>query len=56
MAWRLLAGICSSLRRVAKLFVALVDAGEAEQLVLDLVDGAFGAGDLEQASCVTLDA
>ena len=35
--------------RVAQLFVALVAAGEAEQLVLDLVDGAFGAGDLEQA-------
>ena len=42
-------------QRVAQLVVALVAAGEAEQLVLDLVDRAFGAGDLEQAPGVALD-
>ena len=31
-------------------------AGEAEQLVLDLVDRALGAGDLEQAPGVPVDA
>ena len=34
---------------VAQLVAALVAAGEAEQLVLDLVERALGAGDLEQA-------
>ena len=42
--------------RVAQRVAALVAAGEAEQLVLDLVERAFGAGDLEQASCVAFDA
>ncbi len=39
-------------QRVAR----LVRAGEAEQLVLDLVERAFGAGDLEQCPCVAFDA
>ena len=39
-------------QRVAR----LVRAGEAEQLVLDLVEGALGAGDLEQGPCVAVDA
>ena len=34
----------------------LVRAGEAEQLVLDLVERALGAGDLEQGPCVAVDA
>jgi hypothetical protein len=34
----------------------LVAAGEAEQLVLDLVEGAVGAGDLEQRPGVAVDA
>ena len=42
--------------RVAQLVAALVAAGEAEQLVLDLVERALGAGDLEQSPGVALDA
>jgi hypothetical protein len=41
---------------VAQFVAALVAAGEAEQFVLDLVDRALGAGDLEQAAGVTLNA
>ena len=55
MAWRLLAGICSSVERVAQVVAALVAASEAEQLVFDLVDRALGTGDLEQAAGVALD-
>src|SRR3954452_10975374 len=42
-------------QRVAQIVAALVAAGEAEQLVFDLVDRALGTGDLEQAAGVTLD-
>src|SRR4051812_5881754 len=42
--------------RRAQLVAALVRAGEAEQLVLDLVEGALGAGHLEQAPGVAVDA
>ena len=43
-------------QRRAQLLVALERAGETEQLILDLVEIAFGAGDLEQAAGITLDA
>ena len=43
-------------QRRAQLLVALERAGEAEQLVLDLVEIALGTGDLEQAAGVALDA
>ena len=56
IAWRLPGGICSSVQRVAQLLARLVGAGEAEQLVLDLVERALGPGDLEQAAGVAVDA
>ena len=43
-------------QRAAQRIARLVAAGEAEQLVLDLVEGALGAGDLEQAPGVAVDA
>ena len=42
-------------QRVAQLVARLERAGEAEQLVLDLVEGALGPGDLEQARGVPVD-
>ena len=48
ICWRRLAGMCGSVERVAQLVGALEDAGEAEQLVLDLVERALGLRDVEQ--------
>ena len=54
--WRLPAGICSSVSALRSSLARLVGAGEAEQLVLDLVERALGPGDLEQAAGVAVDA
>ena len=56
IAWRLAARDQLVGERVAQLVVRLVRAGEAEQLVLDLVERALGAGDLEQRRGVAVDA
>ncbi len=56
MARRLATGISSSVSAVRSDVAALVAAGEAEQLVFDLVEGALGAGDLEQTPGRTVDA
>ena len=56
MAWRLAGRDLLVGERVAQCVAALEAAGEAEQLVLDLVERAFGAGDLEQCPCVAVDA
>ena len=43
-------------QRAAQLVVGLEGPGEAEQLVLDLVERALGLGDLEQRRGVAVDA
>ena len=56
IAWRLAAGHQLVGQRRSQRFVGLERAGEPEQLVLDLVERALGAGDLEQRPGVALDA
>ena len=54
-AWRRSAGMCASVSALRSSSLPSTIAGEAEQLVFDLVEVALGTSDLEQASGVGVD-